>query len=261
MQQKKRRERRQVQPKTLCIGSFDHFHKGHKQFLDSATALPGTTLVIALEKAPPSANQSAETRTRKVAAYLSQRKAAFEIVVLDSNDSTSSVFLDPDIRYLAISPADRSLAESINRNRAAQKRAPAIIIEIPFILAADSQPLTSQRIREGLIDEEGRLPAPRQQQAIPKTGNRIRDNLVELFLTEQGPLYGYQINKKYFARFSSRLSLRLTYYHLSKGVSERLFRIVDKRKIPGGYSWGGFSERIYYELAQGLAGTAKAADK
>jgi pantetheine-phosphate adenylyltransferase len=227
----------------FCSGSFDHFHAGHRTFLKVCAGI-GKRLLVGVEEAPPLSDQSFKTRSGAVASFLSDERISFEIFPLDSG-SLNHLALRPDVKFIGLSSRDRSVAEELNQKRVEQKMAPMVIIEIPLIPARDNQPLTSARIRDGLINERGELVTATTP---PKTTSAIRNNFIEIFLTEKGPLYGYQINKKYILRYG-RLSLRLTYYHLSRGVAEGVFKIVEKRKTAGGYSWGEASERVYYELA------------
>lgn len=60
-----------------------------------------------------------------------------------------------------------------------------------------------------------------------------------------GELYGYEIYKKYREVFGE-VSLRLIYYHLDKGVKENIIIKKKTEVVPGEYSWGQNSERIYY---------------
>lgn len=228
-------------PNLFCFGSFGTFHRGHREFLTSCSSI-GKGLLVGVSA--EHTRQAFSFRKEAIEQFLKSAKIPFQIVNI--TDNLEEQVLKPTLNFLAITAKDKELAASLNAFRVSKGRPPLIVIEIPPTLAEDGKPISAERILKGVIDVEGRL----VREPLPaKNRSKIRDNLVEIFLQEQGPLYGYLINKKY-NRTYGRLSLRLTYYHLAKGVSEGVFRIIEKRKTPGGFSWGGLSERIYYELSK-----------
>jgi hypothetical protein len=77
-------------------------------------------------------------------------------------------------------------------------------------------------------------------------GSVVRQNIVEiLFFYEQ--LHGYEIYKIYSALFP-KITLRLVYYHLKKGVLLGELKVAKIDRKQGKYSWGGTSENIIYSL-------------
>ena len=76
----------------------------------------------------------------------------------------------------------------------------------------------------------------------------VRDNIVDLlFLLKEA--HGYEIYKFYNLLFP-KVSQRLIYYHLRKGVSTGDLDISRISKIKGNFSWGSDAERIYYKLSK-----------
>lgn len=74
----------------------------------------------------------------------------------------------------------------------------------------------------------------------------VRENITEiLFFLEKG--YGYEIYKIYRALFP-KVTRRLIYYHLKKGVVLKEFKIEKVEKVKGDYSWGSEAEKVYYAL-------------
>jgi phosphopantetheine adenylyltransferase len=229
--------------KLFFKGAFDHFHKGHELFLKTVASF-GKPLVAGIA-VQAEVDQDFETRRTILKEKLTLTGQMFEIVPLGKDFFKVGAVNRDDLQFFAFSPDEKPLAEEINKQRAVVGKTPLIFIEVPPFLSEDKKPLSSTRIREGTVDKEGRL--VRRKAALPKSKSTIRNNFVELFLEEPNPLYGYQINKKYVRKYG-RLSLRLTYYHLAKGVSEGLFKIREVKTHSGGYSWGPNSERVYYEL-------------
>lgn len=96
------------------------------------------------------------------------------------------------------------------------------------------------------------------------TRSAIRQNLVEI-LYYMGEAYGYQLYKAYKELFAP-VTLRVIYYHLSKGKELGEFDIAGVKKTSGSYSWGPEAERIFYKLgpeakAQGLPDVKKFFEK
>ena len=77
-------------------------------------------------------------------------------------------------------------------------------------------------------------------------GSPIRQNIIEiLYFMKSG--YGYNIYKAYCQIFS-KVTMRVIYYHLKKGLNTEEFVIEKVEKEKGDYSWGGEAEKIYYKL-------------
>lgn len=79
-------------------------------------------------------------------------------------------------------------------------------------------------------------------------GSIIRQRMVDI-LSIMKRAHGYQLFKAYRDLFP-KVTLRVIYYHLKKGVSTGEF-ILDKiEREKGDYSWGGEAEKIYYSLGK-----------
>ena len=77
-------------------------------------------------------------------------------------------------------------------------------------------------------------------------GSQVRQNIIEI-LHHTGKAYGYEIYKTYVSIFP-KVTLRLIYYHLKKGVSLGEFRLSKVESEKGDYSWGDQAEKHYYSL-------------
>lgn len=77
-------------------------------------------------------------------------------------------------------------------------------------------------------------------------GSIVRNNIAEI-LFFLGKEYGYNIYKIYVEIFP-KVSRRLIYYHLKKGVELKEFKIEKTEKVKGEYSWGSEAEKTYYSL-------------
>jgi len=77
-------------------------------------------------------------------------------------------------------------------------------------------------------------------------GSSIRQNMVEI-LYFSGKACGYDIYKHYVQLFP-KITLRVVYYHLKKGVQLREFKLEKVEVEKGDYSWGSHAEKRYYVL-------------
>ena len=76
--------------------------------------------------------------------------------------------------------------------------------------------------------------------------SQVRQNMVEI-LSAKGRAYGYELAKIYLDLFP-KVTKRLFYYHLKKGVELGEFKIDKVEKEQGDYSWGSVAEKVYYRL-------------
>ncbi|USN45208.1 MAG: hypothetical protein H6502_04070 [Candidatus Woesearchaeota archaeon] len=77
-------------------------------------------------------------------------------------------------------------------------------------------------------------------------GSVVRQNIIEIiFHLKQA--HGYEIYKHYKVLFP-RISLRLIYYHLQKGVALEEFVVEKRAPEKGEYSWGESVTKTYYKL-------------
>lgn len=76
----------------------------------------------------------------------------------------------------------------------------------------------------------------------------VRQNIIEiLYFLKKG--YGYEIYRIYLDLFP-KVTRRLIYYHLNKGVKLNELKIEKIESEAGNYSWGGTAEKIYYSLSE-----------
>ena len=123
-------------------------------------------------------------------------------------------------------------------------------IEIIFFekgLRRTAEEVNKKRVRTGLSDlpqVEVRLQKPKTPRA-PR--NPVRKNILQIL--RDRPLHGYAIYQEYRKRFGD-VSLRLIYYHLSKGVREGFFEIDRAEPVEGDFSWGRQSVRKIYRVRE-----------
>lgn len=81
-------------------------------------------------------------------------------------------------------------------------------------------------------------------------GSKVRDNISEI-LYYMRKAYGYEIHKVYVELFP-KVTQRLIYYHLKKGVDTGEFIVKKIETEKGDYSWGESAEKVYYSLGKGV---------
>jgi len=78
--------------------------------------------------------------------------------------------------------------------------------------------------------------------------SEIRQHIVEI-LNVIGKGYGYDIYQIYDDIYP-RVSMRVIYYHLKKGLQTGEFRVDKVKQEQGNYSWGSVAEKVYYALGE-----------
>ncbi len=77
-------------------------------------------------------------------------------------------------------------------------------------------------------------------------GSSVRQNILEI-LAVLGRGHGYQIYKIYRDVYP-KVTLRVIYYHLKKGIDLGELEVQNVEREKGDYSWGSEAEKIYYKL-------------
>ena len=126
--------------------------------------------------------------------------------------------LDPELVSIFVLKGYREEAEVLNRLRASKGLPEAFIVEVP-------KPVVKRRIIR----------------------NPVRVRIAQIL--SKGPMHGYAIYKKYRELFG-KVSMRLIYYHLERGLREGIFEVVDVDEVEGDFSWGRRAMRKYYRLVE-----------
>ena len=160
--------------KTAVLGgTFDHFHKGHKNFLEHGLSISERLMIgvtsdeyvknlksqISNLKNTYQNSKSFEafsTRKKSVEDYLNQNaKDRYEIVKI--NDMFGTTLSDIFIEAIVVSKETLKNAKVINTMREEINLPSLEIIIAELVLAQDGKPISSFRIRNGEIDKEGKL--------------------------------------------------------------------------------------------------------
>lgn len=147
----------------VCLGgTFNYLHKGHKCLIQKAIEAAGKngSIFIGITTKNLIKNKKVlkpfEYRKKDIEKYLFL-KGILDITIIKQIDDKYGPTLDEDFDVIIVSPETISAAEEINQKREKKGKKPLKIIQIPFVLAKDGKPISSTRIANKEIDEEGNV--------------------------------------------------------------------------------------------------------
>lgn len=146
--------------KTIIGGTFDNFHKGHEELLRVAFEVSEYVLIGI------SSDQFAQRfRTGEVESYKMRcdgishfcNQFEKEYKTIEINDFYGPSTTDPSLEAIVVSEETSLRAKEINAVRHKKNLKKLIIIEVPFVVAEDGKPVSSERVRIGEIDRDGNI--------------------------------------------------------------------------------------------------------
>ncbi len=154
--------------KVAAGGTFDHLHDGHVALLEKAFEI-GECVYIGIcademVKVKGCGVQPLEQRLSSLHQILGERGFGGRAEVVVIYDPHGPAATDPNLEAIVVSPETKKRAEEINERRRASGLRELWIVEIPFVLAEDGEPISSTRIRAGEIDVHGKLLKPRRDE-------------------------------------------------------------------------------------------------
>jgi cytidyltransferase-like protein len=181
----------------VCGGTFDHFHKGHQEFLNYAFSV-GEKIIIGLTSDEYVVNskvksqraeliENYETRKNSLEEFLSQKKAQDRVSISKIDDlfgSTLSKKLLID--GIVVTKESEEGADIINAKRKTLRLIPLKIFTFPRVLAEDKMIISSARIRNGEINKEGK---PYIKNLWFKKDLKLTDDLRQEFKKPFGELF------------------------------------------------------------------------
>ncbi|MEE9224411.1 MAG: pantetheine-phosphate adenylyltransferase [Thermoplasmata archaeon] len=187
--------------KVAFAGTFDRIHKGHRTIFEQAFAL-GDEILIGVTSDDMASNarghsvKPIQKRMEKLEAFLKEAGyRGFEIVEI--TDMLGPAIHMPTLDMLIASEETRETAEEINRMREQSGLTPLEIHIVALVLAEDSCPISSTRIRNGEIDADGKLQRPLVVNVGSKNKAKIwatRDVFLKVF--KKVEIHGIEVEDK-----------------------------------------------------------------
>ncbi len=146
---------------TTIGGTFDHFHLGHKRFIDMAFArsqkvtIGITTAKLLQHKSNPHSMEDFETRKKSLINYLTEKKYVQRVVILPIDTIYGTTLEDKTINAIFVTESTYENANHINSQRKELHLPPMEIVLVPFTQGSDKKVISSERIRGGEIDRNG----------------------------------------------------------------------------------------------------------
>lgn len=149
--------------KVAVGGTFDKLHRGHRQLLKAAFSA-GERVIIGLSTDlfvkklhKPHKVDCYGARLRELIRFLSDNDYLKRAQIIPLEDRFGIAATDPDLDALIVSEMKESVALEINNLRVKSGIKPLKILTIDMVLALDQRPISTTRIRRGLIDKEGKV--------------------------------------------------------------------------------------------------------
>ena len=142
-------------------GTFDHFHKGHEEFINLAFSI-GRKVTIGLTQKSLHKNkylsktiESYSIRNKSLLDYLKKNKWEKKTKIIPISDIYGTTLIHKDIDVIIVSKATYNNAVKINKKRK-EKQYPKLKIVVALnVLGNDKKIITSKRIRKGEINKDG----------------------------------------------------------------------------------------------------------
>ncbi|MBI2195843.1 MAG: pantetheine-phosphate adenylyltransferase [Candidatus Levybacteria bacterium] len=223
-------------------GTFDHLHKGHKEFISFALAL-SKKAVIGLTSDGYIQNSKFKMQNSKLIENYEERKRALKAFLREENvddrakivkiDDIYGITLDKNIDIDAIVVVEKTLAgaEKINAKREELGLKPLKIVIAPSVTSEDGQVISSSRIRDGEIDREGKLFIKPDWLTSPLI---LPENLREELRKSLGPIIeddNFNIDKNLVITVGDVTSQKFNNLSLNQKISIIDFNVARKKKF------------------------------
>ena len=141
--------------RVFVAGTFDHLHRGHEAILTAAlnagekVTLGLTSDLFVKNYKKNSSIAPFDVRKKNLETWLSDHQYNALIISIDNPYEPAASL--PDLEILVVSAENKSRGEEINTLRKEKGLAPLGLLVVPLVPAEDEKPLSSTRVREGII--------------------------------------------------------------------------------------------------------------
>ena len=143
-------------------GTFDHLHRGHlallaRSFEVGDRVVIGVTSDAFARREGKTPDQSYEERVAALVSLINQKFPGREYLVAKLDDYFGPGIASPEVQAIVVSGETAKRVPIANSLRLAKGFPPLEVEVVDYVLAEDSEPISSTRIRKGEIDPEGRI--------------------------------------------------------------------------------------------------------
>lgn len=143
-------------------GTFDHIHRGHiallgKSFEVGQTVVIGVTSDEFARREGKYPDQSYAERVKALEDLIRTRFSGQRYRIAKLDDFYGPGIASPEVEAIVVSKETAARVPLANELRRAKGFAPLEVVVVDYVLADDSKPISSTRIRNGEIDIQGKL--------------------------------------------------------------------------------------------------------
>ena len=143
-------------------GTFDHLHKGHvalltRSFEVGRRVVIGVTSDAFARKEGKSPDQSYEERVAALNSLIRRAFPGRDYLVARLDDVFGPGIASPEIEAIVVSRETARRVPIANALRESKGFPPLEVVVVDYVLADDSKPISSTRIRRGEIDPQGKV--------------------------------------------------------------------------------------------------------
>jgi pantetheine-phosphate adenylyltransferase len=149
--------------KTVATGgTFDHIHRGHLSLLTRSFEV-GDRVVIGVtsdafaKREGKSPDQKYEERVRALKQLIRERFPGRDYLIAKLDDYFGPGIASPEVQAIVVSRETAKRVPMANALREAKGFPPLEVVTIDYVLADDSKPISSTRIRNREIDPQGKI--------------------------------------------------------------------------------------------------------